>query len=370
MIYLIPEENLDKLCKKVNRVLDKNANITFNVTKNIQWKKDSKNFYHKCYEVEVEGKYQIEGFEFAATLEHTENGNIIRNVIDVEIPERYRHCKPICEHCQTLRNRKDTYLIRELATGEFKQVGKSCLKDYTKGLDAELCANIASVMKAFNEYAFDEDATYAEFEMSMNANNRKFLDATYFKNLAYEEVKENGYVSKVTVATICSSKLDTKANDFSEKIAEIDKWVDEVDTSSSNYLANATLAWKLPYIDYKHFALIASLISYYFKDLQRKAKEELASASTNFVGEIGDKVTVNIKSIQALYSKSNGFYSYYAASSTVYKILDTKGNIYIWDTSKNQDELLNATQLVGTIKNHNIFKGEKQTIITRCKVTI
>lgn len=61
--------------------------------------------------VEAEGTAVINDWEFIAEVDHTEKGNIITGV-GVEVPERYYTSKPICEHCNSNRYRKNTYIVR------------------------------------------------------------------------------------------------------------------------------------------------------------------------------------------------------------------------------------------------------------------
>ena len=92
-------------------------------------------------DVEVEGTAIVNGWQFAASLEYTDKGNIISGVEGIEIPERYYKCAPWCEHCKTARDRKYSFIVRNTESGEFKQVGKACLKDFTGGLSATDAAN-------------------------------------------------------------------------------------------------------------------------------------------------------------------------------------------------------------------------------------
>ena len=92
MLYNIPVTHLNKLEKQIQRIKNKGADIIFNVGPEI-YVEDHKipGVFHQCAEVEVEGEYKINGWEFAATIEHGENGNIIRainNDLGRRVPER------------------------------------------------------------------------------------------------------------------------------------------------------------------------------------------------------------------------------------------------------------------------------------------
>ena len=71
---------------------------------------------------------RVNGWEFLATLQHLgEDGNIIRAIPGEKLAIEYRSAKPICQHCNVDRRRNDTYVLREIATGALKQIGRNCL---------------------------------------------------------------------------------------------------------------------------------------------------------------------------------------------------------------------------------------------------
>lgn len=146
MIYPIFEGNMPRLEKKLNRIKNKckkyGCEFSYKVVGEEYRKHEGMAI--RFVLVEAEGTAVINGWEFVAEVEHTENGNIIRGT-GIEVPERYYHCEPICEHCKTNRRRKYVYIVRNTQTGEFKMVGKSCLNDYTHGMNAEFAAAYLSL---------------------------------------------------------------------------------------------------------------------------------------------------------------------------------------------------------------------------------
>lgn len=367
MERLIPVDNIEKLSKKINHIRNKGADVTFNVGSEKQMVKDDFGYYHNCVKVEVKGEYIINGWEFVATLEHTDNGNIIRCAVsemESQIPSKYKTCGPECEHCHRIRDRKDTYLIYNETTKEFKQVGKQCLRDYTGGLDAEVCAQMVSSLDALD--LVDDDF------FNFSGSNNNYVNNDTLKNFAYEVVKQYGYVKGDTVDKVCDAMWDNEKKCILDKVPhnenelkKINDWMTTLDIESSDYISNASLAWKKEYVEYRDFALIASFINYYFKAQQLVIQKAHNQETTNFVGNINDKVTFKVISLKILFHKDNSQYSYYAESSTVYKLIDEKGNVYKWTTSTEVEE---EDIITATIKGYNEYNGEKQTVITRGKI--
>lgn len=56
---------------------------------------------------------KVEGWEFVAVIQHTDDGNIVRTLPGQEIPTSYRETSNYCDHCKVKRERKDTYILRK-----------------------------------------------------------------------------------------------------------------------------------------------------------------------------------------------------------------------------------------------------------------
>lgn len=363
MIYKILDSKLDKLSKQCSKIRNKGADILFAVGEPCVIEAiDNPLIKAPAHYVEVSGFYKINGWIFVATIEHTSNGNIIRCVVsslESSIPEKYKTCGPECEHCHQIRNRKDTYLIYNDENKEWKQVGKSCLKDYTDGLDAEICAEMASFFKSVE--TADQGITS---DFGMGSSN--LIDGILFKQYAYSLIKKEGYNKQQTIDKALSNMLDkdkiVKAS--IEELEPIDEYAKSI-SDEYGYMRNAKIAWLKKYLEYRDLALVASFISVYFKNQAELKKQAQNRELTNYVGNIGDKVEIDVKSMRVLYTKDNRAFSYYAIPSFVYEIIDTDGNTYICDSVKS---LEGSKKLKATIKGYKEYRGIKQTVITRVKV--
>jgi len=370
MMYQIPLQKLDKLEKKINRIINKGAPIKFEIGEDclIPYTIDGiyeingslKTFYMKAKEVFVEGVYVINGWRFVATLEHKESGNIIRCVdssLEGKIPEKYRTCAPYCDHCKQSRHRKDTYLIYNESTNEFKQVGKSCLMEYTCGLSADVCAQICSSISMCEQASDLDDEFMRVVRNSMR--NSSCASSKEVKEISYNYVKQNGYKSGETTRAISDLVFGRGTNDKASKedIEKVDAWVNSMD-ANNDYLKNAKVAWNSKYSEYRDIAFIASLINTYFKEMIKL--EELNKTNNTYMGEVGDKVVFKVASRRVLYSK--GKYAYYGDEVLVWEIHDEQGHTILWSTSTfvSVDDIIQAK-----IKSLGEYKGVKQTIITR-----
>lgn len=384
-MFYIPVENYEKFEKKLNTIRNKGGVV--NIEKgqpqvfathengmawpevekgSPAWQQSPK---HKFIPVEVEGKYEIPGWEFVATVEHTPEGNIIRKVNpDIAVPERYQTTTPECEHCHRIRDRKDTYLVRNTETGDFKQVGRSCLKDYTGGLDSQVAAGMASFINDPENFLGSllwgagggSDYFWGE-------EFKKFL-YRYIDKHGYQGSGNPGYINEIT--TEYEKARNNKRDLASDaEIEAVNDWALSLDLKN-DYLRNAFLAWQLEDPEYKHIKLLASFINTYFKDQQKKRQQQIKqqarekeAAGSEYVANVGDKISFTVASSKVIYEKTFST-GYHTTTTPVHRIVGTDGNIYIWAT---QNAVMDGDVISGTVKDHSEYQGEKQTVIYRAK---
>jgi hypothetical protein len=85
-------------------------------------------------------------------------------------------------------------------------------------------------------------------------------------------------------------------------------------------------------------------------------------SDSEFIGNIGDRIEVVVIVEKAI--ELNGYYG----RSTMHVLRDYEGNTLMWTTSAKQLVEGNEYMLRGTIKDHKVYKNEKQTVLTRCMV--
>ena len=87
------------------------------------------------------------------------------------------------------------------------------------------------------------------------------------------------------------------------------------------------------------------------------------TTSSEWQGEVGDRLDLEL-TVQKAIPLDNGYYG----PSIFHLFTDTAGNEYTWTTgSKTLEEGITYT-LRGTVKNLVLYKGSKQTVLTRCHI--
>ena len=400
MEYLIYEGNMERLQKKIKRIENKckkygNTEFKFEI-KGEQYKEhkvDGECFNNKYYIVEVEGIAKVNDWVFVATIQHKDNGNIIRQFkTDIEIPEIYRSTDSICEHCNIRRLRKDTYLIFNEITKEFKQVGKSCLNDFTNGLSAE---NIAQYISWFDEVIEGQEVG--------GLNSRKYYSVKEIILNAIETIKHYGFISKAMAMESNDRFIQTttervmefmfpshymnrkeilqemeKINynaESEENKAELNKmlkWLYETD-NSSQYIYNLKTTVADGYCEFRDFGLLVSLPSAYFKAFEReqdrllreqkRAEKQQLNKNKQHIGIVGERLDIDISSVECVTSFPTDY-----GLMMIYRFETVSGCVLIWKTSKYIEHIDKVKKIKATIKAHNEYKEEKQTEISRVKI--
>ena len=386
MRYEIFEGNMERLQKKLKRIENKcrkyGCEFRFEIvgeTFHTLFDENREKYTARFVVVEAEGKAVVNNWQFVAAVEHTPKGNLFSGVSGIEIPERYYTGDPVCEHCGTNHKRKYTYIVRNTVTGDFKQVGKSFLGDFTHVLDAVAAALYIS---------YFDTLIAGETPYEGGAHTRYIEVATALKYIA-ETIRAFGYVraqdtgvstksrafryyalehgwrgfsgkeEKQYRAEMESVSFNHDSPEIAQQVTDALKWV-EGQEDKTNYLHNLKTVCALPYVAAKHFGLLASLFPAYNKDLeyqaekaeqQRKAAKELESKlGSRHIGNIKDRITIQVDSFRCVTSWEGDF-----GITRLYEIVDDAGNVFTWKTGKVLEE--GVSSIVGTVKAHTEFRG-------------
>ena len=377
MQYKIHEANIDRLRSKMRRIQAKCARYGSDFSYNELSETFEKVFDNygnahvvKYIIVDAHGTTVINNWKFVGAIEHTANGNIIKNISGVDVPRRFYTAPPICEHCKSERHRKMTYLIQSITTGEYRQVGKSCLCDYTHGMNAETVAEYISAyntliqgekidifklrdyisLKEYMEYVAETVRCFGY--VKTNSDDRP----TANRALDYYRHGDNPrYRAEMVNAGFAVSKSTKTASDALH-------WI-EKQTANNEYMQNLITVCKSIYIDTKHTGIAASLIPTYLKHLDREQRHKDGLKSV-FVGNVKDRITVDVVDFRCVTCYNSVYGIVY-----IYQFTDGSGNIFTWKTSKQIDGgTINGGTIKGIVKEHTEYNGVKQTALMRCTV--
>lgn len=402
MMYEIYEGFMEQVEKKFRRIENKCAKYgnefqlreDGEVFKNIVTGKDKNGRdiveTFRYVVVEAEGTARINGWEFVAKVDHTPAGNVFFKALnDVEVPDRYRNSEPFCEHCNKRGYRKNTFIVRNVETGEFKQVGRNCLCDYTHGMSLEFAALVASLRRLFEEAeAYEGNGGYSDWTSWTETNYLLRMAAETVRHFGYQKryddygeyVADNtvsrvekyidcrkcrlGMIQAETEREMDNVGFDENSDEAVELAENALEWIKGIE-ATNDYLKNLQILAEMDCLKENHFGFIISLIPTYQRACERIAREKKeaeACKKSDYIGKVGDKVELRIESGKCVTGWETEYgYTY------IYKFVDNNGNVLVWKTAKSIDAD-RITVLKGAVKEHKEYKGIRQTVLTRCKI--
>lgn len=84
------------------------------------------------------------------------------------------------------------------------------------------------------------------------------------------------------------------------------------------------------------------------------------AGTSEYVGEVGERLTLDLT------VKSSRTIDGYYGSSIAHTMEDECGNIFVWITAAKNWPAGTKKTIKGTVKEHKIYRNQKQTILTRC----
>jgi len=355
--------------------------------------------YRRYHFVDISGQDPVlNGWRFVATLQHlaAHNGEEPQSIINVvpgaEIPEAYRTADPLdCDHCRRRIARRDTYLVESIETGEHKQVGSTCLRDFLGHSDPHALANYA---EALIEAAALAAAAEDEGWMGGGGSAPDHLEVRTFLHYTARAIREWGWRSRskardeggdATADAALDLMFPTRGGRQSEELdppndgdkARADEaleWArclresDDLD----DYRHNLRVIANSGVMEWRNAGLVASMIASF--EYEREPRAERAPiAGSEYVGEIGQRIEFHGKVIGLL--PLAGTYG----PLTLVKFLTGDGNLLVWfatgdplakgaDGASFELGFGETYEVKARVKGHGEREGIKQTVVTRAKV--
>lgn len=346
---------------------------------------------------------KMDGWTFMGTIEHGADDagnafNLVRMApwFEGAAPKGYRTDKPTCDHCNTVRRRNETFIVKHDDDG-LRRVGRNCLKDYTGHGTAKQLMAKASFLAQFRACFSDcMDWGYAGRGETVHGL-LPFLSRTALT------IRKEGWLSKGAVyrgesqgtptAVITWADLEPSrkrkdwivAGDAEDQDGDIAdaalEWARNIDPDTdSDYLHSVRVIAQRGYVRAKDSGIAASIVSCYQRDANRRAAaaKRAQRGESNWLGEVGQrfggKGAKGIESVVGEVIKRFSFDGMYGATTLV--IVQTQdGDEVVWYASTDPGEHVKVgawVKVTGTIKRHGNDKrtGRKQTHINRAKLVV
>ncbi len=347
---------------------------------------------------------KLPGYELIAVIRHlradnAEDAHIVSAVGEHHVPEKYRHTGPVCEHCHVNRQRNDTFLVQH-DDARIVQVGRSCLRDYLGHRSIERITALAELMvdalEALDEYEGDWDldfdffggehkardwslVTYLAYVSSViehygwcsRANAQAHGDVESTSEIAWTWMCEN-YVARR--AYTGHHALDLKypeptTRDY-DRANAARAWASALHDRGdelSDYEHNVNVVARVARVDRKTRGIGASILPVYDRHVAKEADRAKSQWFGNVKREGDKKYKRETYELSVIATITVGLNSRFG-SSILHIMRDANGNKAVWTTRATALSVGATYRLKVTIEKHDEYKGEKQTVLTRCEV--
>ena len=315
-----------------------------------------------------------DGWRLIGRLEHFDGSVIVRPVPGETVPTNARTRENYCDHCNTRRARRDTFLVENDA-GEIQQVGRNCIADFL-GVEAEAAAKgLYSFIDAENDFEGMGGAVYVYSPLEV-------LTATAWVSRVCGWVpKSRAAIGTPATASIVSEILSDKraAKEFaqnagkpidsdSERATLAHGWAKGIE-GGNDYLHNLATLNKASRVGGEHFGLLCSTIAAYERNVECGAKREKTQAkrkASEWIGEIGERIEFTATFV------SERFFNSDWGTTALLKFETESGDMVSWFSSRDSEDFGikpgDRVEIRATVKAHKEFNGYKETQVTRGKV--
>lgn len=375
-------------------------------------------YHRRLIRVQVTGEApQLAGYTFVARVQHLgEAGNVVSRAPtgpEVTLPEDLWISDPVCEHCNTKRRRKDTFVLREDATTTLRQVGRNCLADYLRTADVEAAL-------AFWKYLHEVERMVGETDpdepgMGGGSGGTRYKGLSAVLHAAARAIRVDGWTSRTaarqraeaqatkngwetgydgprgwatsdTVNFILDPPFGRGAAAEREnaeirdqlakymptpadaKVAtDTMEWIRRRLDPASDYERNLKAALGVDYVDPKNLGLVVSAVQAWLRFCGAyEAKQQATRPDAGWMGEVGQRlrdVPCTVKLTRTWTNEERG----YVTNLLVFQADD--GHELKWFASGDRGfEVGNKVTVTGTVKAHEEWKGRKSTVLSRCAV--
>jgi hypothetical protein len=360
---------IEKLAKKARKNGNPDITVSFGETTTREVDTEYGMILVDYVSVTVSGEApKISGWDFLARIELAGEENLVHRVPGVtkELEARFRTHDGFCDHCNSLRRRNDVFVL----SNDEKQiaVGRQCLREFLGIDDPKMIVSRAQFFEELKDMS--EEDNLGDFSSS------GFHKTSEVLSFAAAFIRKHGYISKARQNETGEATTGDMVRfaiagipGYKIEITEIDReWAEKTtnffrqDTSFGNeYMDNIRVLMKQDIIKKDHVALISSAVITAQRNLAPKPEVK----ESNFVGEVKGRLKdVSLLLEKIIYLGSGAF-----GPSYLHLLKDADGNAFSWITS-NKVEVAEGANITidATVKEHKIYKGTKQTVLTRAKV--
>jgi hypothetical protein len=282
-----------------------------------------------------------------------------------------------CEHCKTQRRRTDSYILSDRDGHQYRQVGSTCLQDFT-GIDPATALFLAK-MHAVVRLAEEDLDDYACSDRVNAIATQSFLAdvsflAAHYGFVSARRAREGGdrpptYESAAQIHRLLDESQTLRERYAAERPAHLQKaesireWIRETPpalTFAEN--AQLLLAREALRLDPQHLAIAAASVARYNHYL------DACAGLSRHLGALGERMNTALVIERVILLPD----SFRGQRTHLVLLRDRGGNRLTWKTAAASSEVMRGegrtVEADFTVKRHSEYKGMAQTEVTRLKV--
>lgn len=354
----------------------------------------------KYYEVTIDGEApQVPGYEFLATIEHKDGGNVIRTVPGkgnaTDFKDFHSASPDYCDHCKKRRRRIDTFIIRD-TDGNMRQIGRNCLADFLGGKDPKQMLFWFSLKGRVDDLVGrlsgdeDEEGGYGGWKSEYTVKPEHVLRAagSLIKKYGYRKASGNdnygGQDSTADMVRAVFFNYDPKHNPDHKDYLRVVKdtkeageayrdealaWFNTVpdeEKDRNNFLHNLDVVTKSSSLSYRDVGIAGALFPAFERGKgNAKKKDDEAKKSNEYIGEIKDKINKTKVKVVKTTDIENRF-AYNAPDNQLVIMEDKDGNQFKWFNNRSKGDMEEGVyyNIMGKVTSHDEYRGRKSTRLT------
>lgn len=383
--FAVPALNLGTLTKRLNKLAKKTnryGNVTVGYSIGERFIKDAtiyvnnkpKTIKTEFVDITVWGDAPKYGdYTFVAKVELNDDENIIHNIADIILENRFRFMVNECDHCGHNRDRKDVFVFVDKNNHQIA-VGRTCLRDFTG------CDNPAEI--ANRAQWLSEIKTIVDDEFNSFVTTGGYYVAQNILEFAAANIRESGWVSKAMMQNSYDETLQSTSDKVFKDlnpnhkhtpiaVTEQDRTI-AIETleyfrnlkfvENNDYLNNLRVILKSDTVKPEHLGIAVSAVNVILREKQKAA--EIKNNNSEYFGTIKTRY----REIELCFNREIALGMGMYGEQYLYSFTDNAGNEFIWITNKREFNIGETYKMDFTVKSHKEYRGKKQTTITRATV--
>lgn len=361
-------KRLEKLVRKAQKYGNPDIQFEFGKTEVREVQTEYGTRKIEYIDITVSGEApRIAGWELVARIELLQgNENLVHTLPGQTLIGDYRTHNGHCDHCNSLRRRNDVYVMS--SDDQQIAVGRSCLRDFLGTDDPNKIVRRAQF--------FEELRAIEDEDMLGGFGSSGYFDLQSVLLIAAAFIRRDGYVSKARQAEtgyettgqsvimnlggFTEYQLETTDEDraWATKTIEMFRVTEPF---GNDYMDNIRVLMKQDILHKRHIALVSSAVI----TAQRKLAEKEQTRESNFVGDIKQRLKSLELSLDRIIPLGSGMFG----PSYLHLFKDSDDNVFSWITGNKIQSAEGSTVVVdATVKQHRVYNGVNQTVLTRAKV--